>query len=104
MEPDEVPYQCQSDAKAAARPLERSIPLHEHVEDLWPHLGSDADAIVADPDAQLVLVVVRLAHGLRDEPDVSARGRELDGVVEQVHQHLRQPDRIGVQQDRLVRQ
>ena len=46
---------------------------------------------------------VQVADRLGDEPDVPARRRELDGVVQQVHQHLRQPDRIGIERDRSRR-
>ena len=44
------------------------------------------------------------AHRLRDDPDVASGRREFHGVVEQVHEDLRQTDRVGFQPDRFVGQ
>ncbi len=52
MQGDEVAHEREPDAEPAASALERMIALHEHVEDLVPQFGRDADPGIphANPD------------------------------------------------------
>ena len=102
---DQVAHERQADAEAGARPLERHIALHEHVEDLRQHVSARCRRRYREcgsgpgPGRPRVL-----AARFRDQPDVPAVRRELAGVVQQVHQHLRQADRIAIERHGLVGQ
>ena len=52
---DQPAHQRQADAQAALRAVERSLSLHEQVEDAPSRSARDADAVVAHDDDRLVL-------------------------------------------------
>ena len=60
-------------------------------------LSGDPHARIADTDPNLVRAVRPLAAGFGDEPDVPTLRRELAGIVQQIHQHLRQANRIAIE-------
>ncbi len=91
-------HKREPDAEPAVRALERTVALYEHVEDIFQHFAVDADARVGDHDRDLLAVY---RGGQRD---VSAGGRVLVGVVEQVGDHLRQARGIDVEIDVFRRQ
>ena len=90
--------QAQAGAAVAAR--HRRVAELERLEDLRHAIGLDADAGVADVDAQH-------RHGAaavgdeRPQPHLAHRG-ELDGVAEQVVDDLRQPRAVAEQPVRDV--
>ena len=87
---DQAARERQAHAQAHGRALQRAVGLGEHLEDLLAQLGRDAHAAVAHPGEQL-------AAGDADlEVDPAAGIGELDGVVEQVEEHLREPGRVGI--------
>ena len=63
------------------------IDLREEFEDSAELVRGEADARISDSDHRLV------AFFLDREPNATAPVRELAGVVEQVADHLRQPNR-----------
>ena len=96
---DDAAHQREADAEAAARAIERALALREEVEDPRQQLGRDADAGVRARGARRSPVRARSSrHG---EPPA---GRVLDRVVEQVGDHLLEPRRVGVDQQRVGRQ
>ena len=104
VERDQIAHECQADAESRLRPLQRYIALHEHVEDLRQHVRRDADSGIANPNAHLIRRLRRwLADRFRDQPDVAAWRRELDRIVQQIDEDLRQADRIAIERHRLVR-
>ncbi len=78
---------------AAVASRGRAVGLGEGVEDARALLRGDADAGVGDREAQLD-VGLRPRFD-RDPQDDLAPLRELDGVAEQIDQHLSQPTRIA---------
>jgi hypothetical protein len=91
---DELLHEGKPDAQPALRAVERAIRLREEVEDVGEHLGGDPDARVPDTEDHLITF---LPDGDRDPtPFVGVFG----GVVEQVHHHLFQAGRVGMQPDR----
>ena len=90
--------QAEADPQPALRPVRAVLGLDEHLEDVGEHLGHDPDARVPDPHDGLAA----LSPGL--QADQPPRLGVLDGVVQQVPEDLLQPRRVGLQQDRLVRE
>ncbi len=94
----QLPHQREADAEPALRALERSIGLHEHVEDARQQVG------------EMPMPRSRTRHDRRrrsragDDRDRAARLGVLRGVVQQVGEHLREPRAVGVEPDRLGRQ
>src|SRR5688500_14165750 len=92
---DEPPHDGQADAQTALGASVRTIRLYEKVEDVRQDIGRETDAIVADAHDDRVVL------SCRDELDLSFAPRELGGVVEQVGEHLRQPNQISLHRNRL---
>ena len=92
---DELLDHGQPDAQPPLGPGRRTVPLGEQVEDAREQVGPDADARVGHPDDR----VARLPRGLHLDP--AARLGVLGRVVEQVDQDLLEPDRVGLELDRL---
>ena len=88
----------QADAQPASRALALIIHLREHLENAVELIGGHADAAVPHHDDDLVALT------LGREPDSSSRLGVLTGVVEQIAEDLRQPHRVGIEEDRLLRQ
>ena len=88
---DELLDDRQPDAEPALGAGERAVPLGEELEHLGELLGRDADAPV--PDADDDLVRPRCGPMSRMWPAVLA---VLGRVVQQVHHHLLEPGRVGV--------
>ena len=88
----------QAQAGAAVLPRGRGVLLLEGPEDPLLLLGRDADARVRDREAQARRSpsVARLAGGFHAD-DHLARLGELDGVADQVEQHLAQPAGVADQ-------
>src|SRR4030095_15509461 len=100
----EIPYERQSDAEAAASSFQRTVALCEQVENLGLQLRGDADSGVADPDAHLIRMLGSFTEGLGNDVDMSTRRGKFYGVVQDIDEHLGQPDRIGTQHHCLARQ
>jgi hypothetical protein len=66
-----------------SRPACRRLPVA--VEDARQGVGGDADARVLDRDLDVVAEVVRV------HADAAAGWRVLDGVADEVHEHLQEP-------------
>ena len=92
----ELADQGQADAQPPLRSVERAIDLDEQVEDAGDHLGADADPVVADAEDDLVGLACHL------QADAAAFLGVLRGVVEQVGEHLGEPDQVGVDVDRIA--
>ena len=90
-------HQRQTDAQPALRLLQRPVHLGEHLEDAGQLVGGDADAGVPDRHHDVA------ALPLGGQPDAPAPLAVLGGVVQQIHEHLGQPGRVGVHDDRLLR-
>ena len=84
---DQTLGQRQADAEAVAGSL-AGPGLHERLKDPRELRGRDPAARVTHADDRLV------ADRVQREPDLPARRRELRRVVEQVGDHLHQPDAI----------
>jgi len=86
----QVTHDRQPQAEAAVLPADRSIRLSEAVEHMRQKSAVDTGAIVFDRNAQGAM------FGL-DELDLdhASRLRELDGVGEQVPDHLLEPGRVA---------
>ena len=87
---DQVLHQREADAQAALRAIGRARRLLEQVEDPRQHLGGDADPVVLHGQDQLPVV-----RG-DAELDVAAGIGVAGGVGQQIGDHLREADRIGV--------
>src|SRR5690606_9249974 len=94
---DQVAHERQTDAEPALRSAQRARVLDEEVEDSPQHVGLDAEAVV---DYFHGYVLALLLDRKRDR---SALFGVLSRVGEQVLEDLREPDRIALHPDRLVR-
>ena len=83
----------QAQATAAIAAGGAGVALGEGVEQLRLHLFADADAGVTDGQVQLPLLQ-GVAAPVDGQADM-AFGGELQGVAEQVHQHLFEPGRVA---------
>src|SRR5690606_3651002 len=95
---DERFHEREAEAEAAAVALQRTVDLLEHLENALELLGRNADPVVAHGDHDVPFAE------LRAEPHVAAGGRVLRGVAQQVREHLREADRIGIELDALLGQ
>ena len=95
---DQAPRQRQADAEAAVAAVAVPGKLREHVEDVRQHAVGNADPVVLHAHDDVG------ARGGCVDADVSAAGRVLDGVVQQVVEHLHEPRRVRVGPERHVRQ
>ena len=90
----------EAEARAAVLPRRRGVGLRERIEQLVELRGGDADPGVAHLEAQH-----RFGVGFGDESDrdgdLTALG-ELEGVAEQVGEHLAQAPRVAAQRRRNV--
>jgi len=75
-------HQCQADAEAALRAIERARTLREELEDVWQQVRSDTHAGIADTQQN------HLPLRLGFEPDVTALRGVLRRVDEQIREHL----------------
>ena len=89
---DQVADDRQAQPEAAGLPRRAGVGLPEALEHVGQEVGRDADAGVADRHLD-----VRV-DALQPDLDTAAAAGELDGVGQQVPQHLLQP--IGVARDR----
>ena len=95
---DQVAADRQTEAGAAMVAADRAVQLGEALEQPLELVCGDAGARVADGQAQQAVGGV-IAGGDGD----AAAGGELDGVAQQVEQHLAQPRAVGVDEGRQVR-
>ena len=98
MHVDQAPHEGQSDSQSSLGPVERAIDLCEHLEDPGQHVRRDADAVVAHPHDH------RVSLPLGREPDLPAALGVLGRIIEQVQKDLGQPNEVGIERHRLVRQ
>ena len=92
----------QAQARAAVAVADAAVGLAERLEQVRLRLRANADAAVGDRVAQPPLPGVHAGvrcDGLEADADGARRG-ELDGVVEQVAQHLAHPRRIAFHEAR----
>src|SRR2546423_11562284 len=92
----EPPYERQPDAEAAARPVERLLALDEEIEDPRQQVGVDALSVVAHAELRVLFVA------LDGELDLSALGRVLDRVLDEIRDDLLEADRVAVDEDGLA--
>ena len=85
---DEVAHDGEAETEAAVGPGLPSVLLAEAVEDVGQEIGLDAHAGVGHTDSPSPLGRVD-GHG-----NASPFGSELDGVGQQVRDHLLQPHRV----------
>jgi hypothetical protein len=92
---DQVAHDREAEAEAPAQRVAFPIRLHERFEDAAELIGCDAAAVVAhgDPDP------TGPARALDEHVDLSARGRELRRVGQQVREDLSEPERIALHRD-----
>ena len=95
---DEVPHERQADAQPALRPAVGRVRLDEQVEDPGQHLRRDADARVAHAEHSLTALL------FDGQTDAAVRLGVLGGVGQEVTDHLRQADRVRLQQERPIGQ
>ena len=95
---DQAFHHRETDAEPAQRARPGLLALGEHLEDVRQEGRGHADAGVPHRDHGFA------AASLRDQPDAAAGLGELGGVAQEIRHRLRQPDRIGVEVDRLVGQ
>ena len=93
---DEAADQRETDPETALRAIERDAPLHEQIEYTRQGVGGDAVAIIANVNVHLF----RVGAHHRADGDVTALRSELDGIVDQVADHLLEPDWVGEHDDR----
>src|SRR5690606_27639115 len=91
-------HEREAEPEAAAVTLEGTVDLLEHLENALELLGRNPDPVVAHDDHDVPFAE------LHAEPHVAAGGRVLRGVAQQVREHLREADRIGVELDPLLRE
>jgi hypothetical protein len=87
----------QADAEPALRAIDRALALDEHLEQLRQQLRRDPRPAVADLDDD------RLAGIARRDVDRRVRTAVLRCVDQEVLEHLREPDRIGIDEQPLAR-
>src|SRR5207237_2236952 len=87
--PRELPADVEPEAGSADAPAQGWVDSVELAEDLVLLGHGDADAVVADGEADPVGARLEL------EPDAAAVGRDLDGVVEEVDQDWPQAFAVG---------
>ena len=97
MDFDQSLHQRQPNAQAALGAVQRPLCLREEIEDAREEVGSDADARIPHTHHGFI------AFLLDAQPDATAFVGVLGGVVEQVHHHLFDAGRVGVQPDRFRR-
>jgi hypothetical protein len=95
---DQPPHKRQPDPQPALCLLQRPIHLTEHVEDVGQLVGRDADAGVLDRHHHVAPLP------LGGQPDLAPTVVVLGGVVQQVGEHLSEPGRVGVHDDRVLGQ
>jgi hypothetical protein len=88
-------HEGEPEPEAAGAPIERALRLHERLEQPTQHVGRDARARVSHRDD-----ADPLAEHDGERRRAAAR-RELDRVLQQVADHLRDPDGVGVHDDGL---
>ena len=94
---DQPAHEREADPEAALGVVLGARHLYERVEEGLQRLGRDADAAVAHADLELAVPLARR------QLHASAVRRVLDRVREQVAEDLLQPDRIGVDHQRILR-
>ncbi|OPZ57101.1 MAG: hypothetical protein BWY87_01697 [Deltaproteobacteria bacterium ADurb.Bin510] len=97
---DQVPGDRQPQAGAAVAPGDAVVLLGEGRKDVIDAFGADADAGVRDLEAQQGLSVALVEH-FDLEAHLASFG-ELDGVADQVHEHLADATGIAAQAGRQV--
>jgi hypothetical protein len=88
---DQARGHAEPDPEAAARPVQRSISLEEHLEKLRQEFGGDADAVVANGYHRLI------APALDGYGHLAARGGVLGGIIQDIGQYLFQTNGVGQQ-------
>src|SRR6185436_11119981 len=97
---DEALHQRQSEARALELATGGAVGLAEGLEDQVAVVRLDADAVVDDRDRHAGAAQRRLDRRLAPQPHQHLRLGigELDGVGEQVVEHLLEPRRVGLEQ------
>ena len=98
MQLDQTSHERQSDPEPAPRTIQRMVRLHEEIEDVFLHLGRDADPGVSHSQHGLV------ALSRQRERDLAAGLGVLRGVVQQVRDDLLQAGRVAFDRGRLGRE
>src|SRR5204862_6815353 len=88
---DQSAHEREADSQATLGAVERRAALHEQVEHEGQDVAGDPFAVVADADLHLLAAVRQDGT----HPDVSGMRRELEGIVDEIADHLLQPHRVG---------
>ena len=98
-QPREAPADCEAEARASVLARGGAVGLREGPEQLALLFLRDADARVADGDAQITAWSGRPSRvGRRLDPAARPRLlRELEGIADQVGEDLPEPQRIADQ-------
>src|SRR5207247_42597 len=89
---DQLPHDREPDAETPVRASARAVGLPEALEQLGQERRGDALAAIRDRQLDV------RARARQSELDPAPRGCELDGVAEQVPDHLLQAERIAEHQ------
>ena len=90
MELHEAVDQRQTDPQPPGGVGQRLVTLDEELEDAREHVFGDADAGVAHPQGDLFVLLSD------DHADAPAGRRVLGRVVDQIHDDLLEPGRVGL--------
>src|SRR5581483_5124454 len=90
MELDDHPHERETDAESRPLPRERTVSLHEHLEDARQERRRNADPAVAHAKDD------RIAAPREAEPDETTRRAELDRVVEEMDDDLDETSEIAL--------
>lgn len=103
---DDAAHQRQPDAQPALGAIDRAFALHEEIEGGGQQRGRHADAVVDHAQHRPGLPALLLGRllALQDDAHVPAARGVLGGVVQQVHDHLREPRLVALHRQRLGRQ
>ena len=93
VEPGQAAHEGQPKPQPALRAIQAAAPLNEGFEYRREELGRDSDAVIPDLGLDLTVPLSR-----RDG-DVSSPLGVLGGVHQEIREYLRQPDRIGLDEE-----
>src|SRR4030095_6433654 len=97
MQLDETFREREPDPQAAFVAIERRTNLLKHLKDRRQRFGIEPDTVVRNSQLDRRAVAVCM------QTDLAVRVRVLRGVREQVADHLREAQRIGIERDPLAR-
>jgi hypothetical protein len=86
----QLPNQRQADAQTALRMIKRTVHLPERVENMREHFPIDADPGIPNPQHDIP------PWGFGRQPDPAARLCILGRIIQEVVQHLLQPNWVSV--------